>query len=91
MEAAEIRGLNIPQDFSLIGYDNISFSALPRVSLTTVSQQKFRQGVIAVERLLQKIEGNTEKTTDLLDSELKVRSTCAAKPKEVPALERTPE
>ena len=77
MEAAEIRGLKIPEDFSLIGYDNISLSALPRVDLTTVSQQKVLQGIIATERLLEKIEGSTEKTIDLLDSELKIRSTCA--------------
>ena len=91
MEAAEIRGLKIPKDFSLIGYDNISLSALPRVDLTTVSQHKFRQGIIATERLLEKIDGNTEKTVDLLDSELKIRSTCAKNKKEVSAIERNPQ
>lgn len=77
MEAAEIRGLKIPEDFSLIGFDNISLAALPRIALTSISQHKFRQGIIATERLMEKIAGNTENTADLLDSELKIRSTCA--------------
>jgi LacI family transcriptional regulator len=81
MEAAEHHGLKIPEDFSLIGYDNISFSALPRVDLTTVSQQKFRQGIIATERLLEKINGTAAITTDVLEAELKIRSTCANKSK----------
>ena len=78
LEAAELKGLKIPEDFSLLGYDNISFSALPRVDLTTVSQQKTQQGIIATERLLEKIRSSsTEITTDVLDAELRIRSSCA--------------
>lgn len=81
MEAAEMRGIRIPEDISLVGYDNISFSALPRIHLTTVSQKKFRLGAIAVERLIEKIQGKQEKTTDVLDAELVIRSTCSRKEK----------
>ena len=76
MEAAEERGVRIPEDVSLVGYDNISFAALPRIHLTTVSQHKFRLGEIAVERLLEQIQGRRERTVDLLRPELVVRSTC---------------
>lgn len=79
MEAAEIRGIRIPEDLSLVGYDNISFSALPRVHLTTVSQKKFRLGAIAAERLIEKIQGKQEITADVLDAELIIRSSCAKK------------
>ena len=78
MEAAELKGLKIPENFSLIGYDNISFSALPRVDLTTVSQQKTHQGIIATERLLEKIRSaSTDTTADILEAELRIRSSCA--------------
>ena len=79
MEAAEIRGIRIPEDLSLVGYDNISFSALPRVHLTTVSQKKFRLGAIAAERLIEKIQGKPEVTADVLEAELIIRSSCAKK------------
>ena len=79
MEAAEECGVRIPQDVSLLGYDNISFAALPRIDLTTVSQRKFRLGEIAVGRLLEQIHGRRERTVDLLQPELIVRSTCIKK------------
>ena len=77
---AEERGIRIPEDISLLGYDNIAFAALPRIHLTTVSQHKFQQSRIAVERLLEKINGSDELTADLLEPELIIRSTCARKP-----------
>ena len=76
LEAAEQRGVRIPEDLSVLGYDNIAFGALPRIHLTTVSQHKYRQGQIAVERLLEKIGGSGEHTVDLLEPELVIRSTC---------------
>lgn len=79
MEAAEECGVRIPDDVSLLGYDNISFAALPRIDLTTVSQRKFRMGEIAVGRLLEQIRGSRERTVDLLQPELIVRSTCIKK------------
>ena len=77
LEAAEECGIRIPEDVSLLGYDNIAFAALPRIHLTTVSQHKFQQSRIAVERLLEKIDGSAENTVDLLEPELIIRSTCA--------------
>lgn len=77
MEAAEERGIRVPEDLSLVGYDNVSYAAIPRIHLTTVSQHKFQQGRIAVERLLCQIQGDRRPTADLLQPELVVRSTCA--------------
>lgn len=76
LEAAEERGVRIPEDLSVVGYDNIAFGALPRIDLTTVSQHKYRQGQIAVERLLEKINGSRAHTEDILEPELIIRSTC---------------
>ena len=70
-------GQRVPEDLSLVGYDNVSYAAIPRIHLTTVSQHKFQQGRIAVERLLCQIQGDRRPTADLLQPELVVRSTCA--------------
>ena len=79
MEAAEECGIRIPEDVSLLGYDNISFASLPRIDLTTVSQQKHRLGQLAVERLLERIGGSQQQTVDILQAKLMIRSTCKNK------------
>ncbi len=38
IKAADELGLQIPKDFSLLGFDNISTSGLPRIMLTTIEQ-----------------------------------------------------
>lgn len=65
-----------PRDFSIIGFDNTDFSELPYISLTSVSQQKYRTGQLAVQRLLEKIGGDRRQTTDILQPELIIRSSC---------------
>lgn len=79
MEACRLRGIRIPEDLSLIGFDNIDLAALPRVDLTTVSQKRHQQGVLATLHLLDKIGGKEEHIQDLIEPELIIRSTCAKK------------
>ncbi|NOU95753.1 hypothetical protein GC093_21365 [Paenibacillus sp. LMG 31456] len=53
------KGLQIPQDVSIIGSDNIDFAALSNPSLTTVLTEKEKMGQDAVHilnRLIQKLE-----------------------------------
>lgn len=50
--------LNVPDDFSLIGYDNISMSSAARVPLTTIRQPKYSMGKMALEQLIQIIKNN---------------------------------
>nr|WP_326126279.1 LacI family DNA-binding transcriptional regulator [uncultured Oscillibacter sp.] len=76
LEAAEACGLRVPEDFSLVGFDNITFGGLPQIGLTTVSQRKFQAGRLAVDRLLEKIGGAEARTEDVLPPELIIRSTC---------------
>lgn len=76
LEAAEELGVRVPEDLSLVGFDNVSYGAIPRIHLTTVSQHKFQQGRLAVERLLGQIRGDRRPTADVLRPELVIRSTC---------------
>lgn len=52
------KGLSVPQDISVIGYDNIHSSRFYAPPLTTVHQSKSRLGVAALELLLERIENN---------------------------------
>ena len=60
LRAADERGLRIPEQLSLVGFDNISAAAMPRIDLTTVEQSKRDMALQAVEILLDKIERGTQ-------------------------------
>lgn len=78
IEAAEDLGLSIPQDLSLVGYDDISYASLPRIQLTTVAQPTYEMGRIAAEYLLAVCEGKEqEKLQRVLPPRLVVRKTTA--------------
>lgn len=79
LDAAEAWGLRVPEDFSMVGFDNIVFGGLPQVGLTTVSQREFEAGRLAVDRLLEKIGGRDARTEDVLQPELIIRATCRKK------------
>ena len=76
LDAAERCGLRVPEDVSLIGFDNISFGQLNNIRLSTISQHKSRTGRLAVERLLAQIDGGERPTADILSPELLIRNTC---------------
>jgi LacI family transcriptional regulator len=81
LQAAEELGLRIPDDVSLVGYDDISYAALPRIELTTVAQPSFEIGRLAAEWLLALIGGRRKRVySRLLRPELKIRRTTAPPP-----------
>lgn len=55
MEAIFESGLRIPEDISLMGYDNLKITSILKVPLTTVEQPNYQFGKIAAERLIQMI------------------------------------
>ena len=64
MRAADEMGIQIPEQLSLMGFDNISASALSRIDLTTVEQSKREMATQAVDILLNKIERGRHGTLD---------------------------
>ena len=71
-------GLRVPEDLSVVGFDNIPESALCSPSLTTVSQPIRTMGERAVEMLIQLIRGESVERTHLtLATELVVRGSTA--------------
>jgi LacI family transcriptional regulator len=78
IQVANARGLVVPRDLSVIGFDNIPESALNSPPLTTVDQSIQRMGFEAVRLLIRLITGHeTEPARVTLPTELVLRSSCA--------------
>jgi LacI family transcriptional regulator len=76
--AAEL-GFRVPEDLSVVGFDNIPESALNVPALTTVEQPIRLMGHRAVEMLIELINGRTLARTHLtLDTRLVVRASTSA-------------
>ncbi|MHA0858071.1 LacI family DNA-binding transcriptional regulator [Paenibacillus sp. CMAA1364] len=56
MRAAKERGLSIPQDLSIIGFDNIELSQYITPALTTIAQDTSLMGCEAAEMLIRSID-----------------------------------
>jgi LacI family transcriptional regulator len=72
------KGIRVPEDIAIVGYDDIEMAGLPGVDLTTISFRRDAMGAVAVDRLIEKIEGSSSDivTRTLLDPVLTIRKTC---------------
>lgn len=76
MQVIKEKGLRIPEDIGLVGYDDIPFSSLISPSLTTIKLKKQELGAESVKLLLSRINGSREKMKKImLNVELIVRGT----------------
>jgi len=78
IRAIRERGIAIPQEIAVVGYDNIQISEFARPPLTTVQQNTMLAGKILVTNLL-KLINNEEVEDVLMQPELIVRESCAIK------------
>ncbi len=78
-KAAQEAGLAIPQDLSLVGFDNIPDAALAVPGLTTVDQSVREMGIIATQMLIKLIEGEPlENKVAKTFTHLVIRESCRA-------------
>jgi len=68
------KGLSVPQDIAVIGFDKIGFSNMTHPTLTTVAQPRYRMGTIAAGMIINKILGNKVESI-MLDHELTIRES----------------
>lgn len=77
-------GINIPEDMSIVGFDDILLSSYLHPSLTTVRQPKYEMGRTATEILLRFIRGEKSDMSSslvIVEPEVVERdSSCARKP-----------
>jgi DNA-binding LacI/PurR family transcriptional regulator len=82
IRAFQEAGLRVPQDVSVIGFDDIKSAAFHSPSLTTVRQPLWEMGKTAAKILLARIEGDDEYPKQLaVEPELIVRESTAKVPR----------
>lgn len=75
------RGLAIPDDVSLIGFDDADWMSLVRPAITVVDQPVYELGKRAAERLMARIAGDDGPPQQIhLETTLLVRGSCAVPP-----------
>ena len=80
LRAAEEHGLRVPEDLTVVGYDNIYVSTINRVSLTTVDQSGHLTGAASARMLLERIDGRTEPKQFVVAPKLITRRTSGPPP-----------
>ena len=81
IRALQEQGLRVPQDISVLGFDDIPGAAFHTPSLTTVRQPLNRMGEVAAQTLLDRIEGRKEYPSEIaIEPELVVRESTANAP-----------
>ncbi|MEW6566598.1 MAG: LacI family DNA-binding transcriptional regulator [Chloroflexota bacterium] len=80
MRAIRERGLDVPRDIALVGFDDITAAAFVTPALTTVRVPSYGLGWTAGELLIRIIEQDIPNQPHvLLDTELVVRESCGAR------------
>jgi LacI family transcriptional regulator len=70
-------GWKVPEDISVIGFDDLDMSALLDPPLTTISQPLYQMGARAAQRLIELIEGtkSDKPVIDIMETQLMIRGT----------------
>ncbi|MBT2334340.1 LacI family DNA-binding transcriptional regulator [Variovorax paradoxus] len=78
LRAAHESGVHVPDELSIVGFDDIELSAYTSPPLTTVAQPKERIGALAVDMLLERVGGKRRDARKVvLQPELRVRASTA--------------
>ncbi len=75
MQGAKENGLKVPEDFSIVGFDNLSIGNFSDPKLTSVDQQTTEKGVRAVHMLLNKLAGKEQPSVLCTETKLSLRDS----------------
>jgi alanine racemase len=78
MSAAQSSGLRVPEDLSVVGFDDVPASAWTNPPLTTVRQPIVEKGRLAARLLIQRMKGETVESPPPLQTSLVVRNSTAS-------------
>ena len=76
-QSAQALGLTVPDDVSLVGYNNTALATLTGIALTSVDQAGHQMGSAAATLLLERLEGRTRDTVVTTTPRLVVRESTA--------------
>ena len=77
LKACQQQGLVVPNDISIIGYDDILLASYVTPPLTTINQDMFEMGYEAADLLVNMLEGKAKKRHRILETKLVQRESCA--------------
>lgn len=77
IDACLEKGVKVPQDMAVIGFDDMWVASLKTVQLTTVRQPRYQMGIKAIDLMIERVKGEREKAKRvILPAKLVVRRTC---------------
>ncbi|HOX17874.1 MAG TPA: LacI family DNA-binding transcriptional regulator [Spirochaetales bacterium] len=74
----EKRGVRVPEDISIVGFDDIPNADLVGPALTTVAQDTLGIGKAALDAVLDELDSGSRREEILVEPRLVVRQSCAA-------------
>jgi len=80
MKAAQTLGFRVPEDISVVGFDNIQFGSFASPALTSVDLNSEQMGAAAMQKLLASIEGQEVESLTVVNAQLVLRASTATRP-----------
>lgn len=81
MAAIREKGLSVPKDVSVVGFDNIDLAHMTEPPLTTVSQNQYNMGSLCMEKLLYMIRSGKRPESSVIPHEIIWRESVALREK----------
>jgi LacI family transcriptional regulator len=73
--ALEERGLRVPEDVAIVGFDNSPYATRGRIGLTTVAQPSLEMGVVMADTLLRLLAGEQVEHVTMMETSLVIRDS----------------
>ncbi len=71
------QGVRVPQEISVVGFDDLKHASFVTPSLTTVHLPLYEVGALACERLVERVHGNVDRIAETLPTHLVMRESTA--------------